>query len=442
MKKVLSTVAALGLVAGLASTASAVEFSMSGDYTVDGVYMSKAEGNGVVLDDAQATNGNADNVSSDAYYKHTFRVLPVMKVNDSITMKAEIRLADENFWGSQDDLAQNGSSMGGDVYVHRLYMDYASPIGKFMIGRVPSGPYGTAYLDMDSRANKIVYNPSFLASGPWSTQFHIIKATDGDQAANTDSEVDSDSYEARLFYKDTNLDSGLRYVFNNNNTVTNVKDQKQTGVVYGKYKMDNYFVNAELVYNFGDKETITGVTKTSADYDSWGGMLEAGGKFDAITASLMYFYAQGKDPNQTATSDMEQFLAAGSGTGTEFYPLYVMTGNQGTGMLNPDINNGYTGAMATAGVHAYVVSADYAASDRLTLHGAIGYAQADEEQIVNQDDEYGWEYNLGAAYKLLDNLTYEAHFGYLDAGDFFKEGVAGQDTENVYLLTHHLTMTF
>jgi opacity protein-like surface antigen len=101
--------------------------------------------------------------------------------------------------------------------------------------------------------------------------------------------------------------------------------------------------------------------------------------------------------------------------------------------------------MSTAGVHGVVLAADYAVSDRLKLHGAIGWAQADEAEITgytNRDDDYGWEYNLGAAYKLLDNLTYEAHFGYLDTGDYFKSTATTDDTENVYLLTHSLTMTF
>jgi opacity protein-like surface antigen len=99
--------------------------------------------------------------------------------------------------------------------------------------------------------------------------------------------------------------------------------------------------------------------------------------------------------------------------------------------------------MTTAGVHAVIAAADYAVSNQLSLHGAIGWAQADEEQAVGQDDEYGWEYNVGAAYKLLDNLTYEAHFGYLDTGDFFNgAGNTPDITENVYVLTHSLTMTF
>jgi opacity protein-like surface antigen len=207
--------------------------------------------------------------------------------------------------------------------------------------------------------------------------------------------------------------------------------------------MDNFFLNGELTHFFGEKDWDAAAT-LDRDYDSWGGMLQVGAKLDALTPSLMYIYASGQDRNATAANggDIESFLTA-NGTGDLFEPLYILTGRH-TGMLNNDIFAVNT-AMTTAGVHAVIAAADYAVSNQLKLHGAIGYAQADEAETAtytNRDDEYGWEYNIGAAYKLLDNLTYEAHFGYLDTGDFFKSTATTDDTENVYVLTHSLTMTF
>ncbi len=422
MKKVLSTVAALGLVAGLASTASAVEFSMSGNYVAEGIYFDKGTGNGVDL--------NTNDASSDAWYQHTFELKPTMKVNDKISMFSTVRLADDSIWGNQDDTA-GSMAANNDVYVHHLYMDYASPIGKIRVGRTPAGPYGTSFADTDVRADRIMLWPSFLKSGSLSTLFYIQKSTEGD-AYDATSSSDNDHYEARLYYKNENLDSGIRYGFTNSNAA-NHDNEKQSASIYGKYKRENLFFNGELTHNFGDNTA-------TVDYDSWGAMLELGAKMDALTPSLMYFYASG-DNNSTDT-DNEVFgtnTTTQGVTGSEFTPLYILTGRQ-TGLLNADQYAADTDALS-AGVHAIVAAVDFAASDRLTLHGAIGWAQADAEK-AGWDDEYGWEYNVGAAYKLLDNLTYEAHFGYLDTGDFFEGGVAGANTENVYLLTHHLTMTF
>ena len=456
MKKVLSTVAALGLVAGLASTAAAVEFKMSGKYMVEGAYLSDSRGAGVVTTEA-ATVSNP----TDAYWLHTFEIKPTMKVNDKVSMSSVIRLADDSIWGSQTagDVNSTGTKVGGttgDVYVHQLYMDYASPIGNVRLGRTPAGTYGTNFMDFDKRANRVMWYPSFLTDGPWSTLLYMEKGTDQQtmaaSSATYQSDKDSTKLVARVYYKNDSLDSGIHYAYGRNMTeatkfldvsTPSIKDVKDELTVYGKYKMDNYFANAELTHYFGK---VDWTTSTHNDYDSWAGMLQVGGKFDALTPSLMYFYAQGQDRTST---DLEAALVgstvAGSGTGDQFEPLYILTGRN-TGMLNTDIFSGNTGNLATAGVHAIVAAADYAVSNQLTLHGAIGWAKADEKVTsagtATLDDSYGWEYNLGAAYKLLDNLTYEAHFGYLATGDYFNGNSTTDITKNVYILTHSLTMSF
>ncbi|MFQ6757467.1 MAG: hypothetical protein D9V46_06445 [Deltaproteobacteria bacterium] len=420
---------------------------MSGTYLVEGAYLSDSRGAGL-----DVTEAAGENSPSDAYFMHTFEIRPTMKVNDKITMAANIRVADDTFWGGQagGDLTSNSTTTAGthnDFYVHHLYMDYASPIGKMRFGRTPAGPYGTSYLDPDSRGDRVMLWPSFLASGPVSTLFFIQKITDAARDltapdATHQSDEDSTKYVGRVYYKTANLDSGLSYEVTDNQVTNTADDVKQAVIVYGKYKMDNFFANGEVQHFFGSKDYDHALVATAdQDYDSWAAMLQVGAKFDALTPSLMYFYAQGQEMNE---NDIENHLGT-AGTGDLFEPLYILTGRH-TGMLNNDIYSGGVGSnmrnMSAAGIHAVVAAADYAVSNQLSLHGAIAWAQADEEQVVGQDDEYGWEYNIGAAYKLLDNLTYEAHFGYLDTGDFFKSTPTTDDTENVYILTHHLTMTF
>lgn len=435
--------AALGLVAGVASTASAVEWKMSGKYLVEGAYLSDARGNGV-----DVTENAGESTPTDGYWLHTFQTNVTMKVNDKISMIGDIRLVEDSIWGSQQDTSgykmtsytgTADAADGNDFYVHRLFMQYMSPIGEVRLGRHPAGAYGTSFRDFDKRADRIALFPSFLAAKPWSTLFYFDKATDNFAlpAQSAESDNDSDTYVARLYYNTDTTDAGLHYGYTRNETTITRDDTKHELTAYGKFKLDNFFVNAELTHFFGEQDN-DGAT-LDRDYDSWAGMLQVGGKFGNLTPSAMYFYAEGQDPNST---DIENALGT-TGTGDLFEPLYILTGRH-TGMLNNDMFNGYTNGMSTSGVQAFILAADYKVSDRLSLHGAIGYAEADEVQIAGQDDEYGWEYNIGAAYKLLDNLTYEAHFGYLDTGDYFKTDAALNDsnTENVYMLSHSLTMTF
>ena len=464
MKKVLSTIAALGLVAGLASTAAAVDFKISGTYSVEGTYLSNFNGitdaaSGISSGGIMPIDQGAAN-HSDSWYMHTFEIKPTMQVNDKVSMVSVIRLADRTFWGTQaggDAVGNNMYGNGGNnnVYVHQLYMNYESPIGKFVIGRTPAGGWGTAFMDFDQRADRIQLFPSFLASGPVTTQFYMEKSKDNivyngttGLETNPGSDADYTKYVARAFYKNDNLDSGLEYAFKNNKTVPNVSDQLQDLSVYGKFKMDNYFANAELTHFFGSKDYDPGTL--NRNYDSWAAFLQGGIKIDALTASLAYAYAQGQDPAKTTTNGGDITSALGTtGTGDQFEPMYVLTGRS-TGIMNNYIYSGMGATASEAGMHAIVAAADYAVSNQLTLHGAIGWAKADEAVYwngtnaiaTNGSNTYGWEYDLGAAYKLLDNLTYEAHFGYLDTGDYFNMGNAVDQTKNVYVLSHSLTMTF
>lgn len=427
MKKILSTVAALGLVAGFATTAAALDFSVKGKYVVEGYHLSNAhEDGGMEL---------SEETASDAYWMHTFQVIPTMKVNDSITMSGDIRLFKEAVWGASGDIDSDDDSYT-DLDIDKIYMDYMSPVGKIRLGRVPVGTFGGWFLDTAASANRAMWFPNFMPEN-WTLLFLTQKNKEGDALSGMD-DNDTDAYKVQLGHKGATGEAAIEYIytrdaFNN----TEVNDTNHIGV-WGKYKLGTITLEAELAHKFGDKNAAADV-----DWDAWAGMIDVATTLGGIDAGLMYFYASGDDDGDTG--DNEAALSAYKGTGDDFMPLYILTGDH-TNLLNDDMSE-LTAAealhpeIAAAGVHAFVLHAQYKASDRLTLNGAIGYAWAAEEQD-GWDDEYGIEYNVGAAYKLLDNLTYEAHFGYLDTGDFVKGTDAAANTESVYLVSNHLSMKF
>ena len=85
--------------------------------------------------------------------------------------------------------------------------------------------------------------------------------------------------------------------------------------------------------------------------------------------------------------------------------------------------------------------ASIAMSPQMSLSGELGYFAANEE-ASGWDDDYGMEAGIGLSYKIMDNLTYNAHFSYLWTGDYFKEGALNTKTEDVWLLAHALSMKF
>ncbi|MBE9520835.1 MAG: hypothetical protein IME97_06870, partial [Proteobacteria bacterium] len=145
MKKVLSTVAALALVAGVASNALALDkpsrasevevttaprvptptapgvalWSVAGQWVLAGAYVDGGKGNpgGADVQDQYSAN--------DAFYIYSFKVLPVLQVNDKISMKGEIRFADRCVFGT----SCGSSADERDADFKHIYMEWMTPYG-------------------------------------------------------------------------------------------------------------------------------------------------------------------------------------------------------------------------------------------------------------------------------------------------------------------------
>jgi hypothetical protein len=155
MKKVLATVAALGLVLGVTATAMALDqpgrtqeveattaprvpvptapgvalWSVAGQWNLAGAYVSRGMGKpgGAAI---QGSGGSTFSDSPDAWYIYNFKILPVLQVNDKIAVKGEIRFDDRTIFGTTKavDAAER------DADFKHVYMEWMSPWGKTRFG--------------------------------------------------------------------------------------------------------------------------------------------------------------------------------------------------------------------------------------------------------------------------------------------------------------------
>ncbi len=88
------------------------------------------------------------------------------------------------------------------------------------------------------------------------------------------------------------------------------------------------------------------------------------------------------------------------------------------------------------------VSADYMATPDLAFYGAFGITKNTDSSALDSDYSASWEANVGAIYRLFNNIKYEVHFGYMDTGDLFKESNAYTDVESIIMISNKLTMSF
>lgn len=128
----------------------------------------------------------------------------------------------------------------------------------------------------------------------------------------------------------------------------------------------------------------------------------------------------------------------------DFRPLMI-TGNA-TDILNSEHKGSVSWVETdshTANSSGIAVSAQFEASSKLSVQTAFGLTRnLWAPDSVEYENESSWEANLGLIYRLVDNLSYELHFGYMDTGDLFTDRSSYTDIESIIMVSNRLTMSF
>lgn len=94
-------------------------------------------------------------------------------------------------------------------------------------------------------------------------------------------------------------------------------------------------------------------------------------------------------------------------------------------------------------LNSIAVSAQFDATSRISIHGALGLTRnLWTPDLLGTANDSSWEANLGVIYKLLNNLSYELHFGYMDVGDLFIDRSSYSDVENIIMISNQLSLSF
>jgi hypothetical protein len=462
MKKVLSTVAALALVAGVASNALALDkpsrasevpattaprvatptapgvalWSVAGQWVLAGAYVDGGKGNpgGADVQDQYSAN--------DAFYIYSFKILPVLQVNDKISMKGEVRFADRCVFGT----SCGSSASERDADFKHIYMEWISPIGKTRFGRTPAGAWGPKFMNSGSQGDRIMLWGNWMPDN-WGMLLFTQKIQENDATIPGESDGDKDGYYVDISYK---ADMGKTIA-----ALWVARDASATAVpgadsvtttqfrLTGNYKFGDFGVEYEWNQNFGDGPAESGAGTTSkSDASGTGVMVDLNYTMDNWKFGLLGFYMSGDD--DPTDNDTEAIFGQTNGTGKDYNPYQILTGDY-MNLLNGDnpLSGGANDALfrqGSAGVMSFGAYVGWKMSPKLSFNGEIGMANATDEPD-GYDDDYGVEFGVGMAYKIMDNLSYNAHFSFLSTGDYWEENGA-YDTEDVWLAAHALSMKF
>ena len=509
MKKVLATVAALGLVLGVTANALALDkpgrasevesvtepvvakatapgvalWSVSGQWVLAGAYLSKGLGAPGGADVYRHQDENQS--SNDAFYIYSFKILPVLQINDKIAVKGELRFADRDVFGLTNTVFQlsDGKAGGRIMDTYTVYMEWMSPVGKTRFGRTPAGAWGTSKWNNSTRqGDRLMWWPNMLPEGMGMLVFtEKLSEQDaaGSEGSYTDifgdphfepgyvSDGDSDAYYIDFSYTaDVGKTVGAIWA------VRNATNGEAAGGP-DTYTSMNLWLNGKYAFagSWGlewEADIGFGEATPTRDQKSLGFMADLNMVSGDWKFGALYYYGSGSDGKGGPQGDSETFMASSKGMGRDYNPYQIMNGDY-MNMLNADnplsgntINPALIQADGTnVGAWSLGIYAGFKVSPKLTLSGEIGYFGANETlasydfhcdedgencldsfDFSGQDKDLGWEIGLGMSYKLYDNLDYVAHFSYLLTGDYFKLGAEEFKTEDVYLFAHALSMKF
>jgi hypothetical protein len=97
----------------------------------------------------------------------------------------------------------------------------------------------------------------------------------------------------------------------------------------------------------------------------------------------------------------------------------------------------------TADTQSIAVSGQFNATGKIAIQGAFGLTRnLWTPDSINFENKSSWEANLGIIYKLMNNLSYELHFAYMDTGDLFTKRSSYSDVESIVMVSNRLTMSF
>jgi hypothetical protein len=440
MKKLLVVLLSLGLVAVFSTSVLAVDspvtLQFSGEFYAAGIYLDK-------------TNLTKDVGASTAFYFQRLRIRTDFIVGPALLLITRFD-AMERAWGasrSAPGTIQPIDSAGTmaeneNIAFDWAYIEYKTPIGTFDVGYMNDGPIGTIFGDTSFPSGRIKYSANF---GSFTFNAGYSKVTDRSYTANnasTFSDADNDKGFLEGVYHWTGSKAGFEaYYYHYDATRPAPTSFRRSYFLLTPYviaKIGPVALQAEFNYLTGNDKGEDGVADVKLEnYTGW---------IDAVlTLGPVYFggtiaYVSGDDPN---TADKREGGVINGGH--DWSPTLIMWNYDRSTWFGPLESNATTGngfGVAFANGILYQGRVGVKPVEKLDIMASLTYATADKKPFNYDSNQYGYEFDVTATYKITNNLTYMLGAGYLWTGDYFKGTSTANDVSNEYLVINKLSLIF
>ena len=226
-------------------------------------------------------------------------------------------------------------------------------------------------------------------------------------------------------------------------------------------KFGPFSMHAEAIYGWGELRPDRHIyanenTHPDVKGNGWGVYMDGIYNYGPGEAGAMFSYTSGRNFDDYTDVDSTMTGMIGLGNTSGHIPFLVAYDR---GLFNRMalMNTGPLAGTVGQWNNHWMVGFwnDYNITEDFMLHAALGYFQlvntpgqtainnvwgvgADEDPAK----DLGWEFDIGAYYKIMDGLSFTTGFGYFWGGNAWKYGVSAVEVGNSYVWKNQLILSF
>ncbi|OGP88778.1 MAG: hypothetical protein A2031_07170 [Deltaproteobacteria bacterium RBG_19FT_COMBO_43_11] len=439
MKRFWLILLSLVFITVFSTTVFAADVKFSGEYYAAGVY----------LDKTSLKKDTSNDGPSTAFYFQRLRVRTDFIVSPGLTLITRFD-ALERVWGgprssAATTLAADSSgtiSENENIAFDWAYINYKSPIGVFDVGIMNDGSTGTIFGNSYKPSARIKYA---YVTGPFKIALAYTKVKEKNLTATsptvTYTDADNDKYGilGEYMWKDGKAGINVNYYrYAENRPSANNKKVYTLFTPYAIAKIGPVALQAELNYAVGKYQDYEDTT-TDVKIREWTGWIDATATFGPVYFGGTFAYVSGDDP--TTTTKREGGDING---GNDWNPCLILFNyydrTYWIGALAGQGGSTNSGPMTNAFFYQGRIGLRPIAD--LDIMASLAYAKADEKPTGYAENDYGYEVDVTATYKITNNLFYMLGVGYLFTGDYFKGTDSVSKIDDNYMVINKLTLTF
>jgi hypothetical protein len=438
-------VPALGLLFCL--PAWAVDLKLGGTYYAGGLY----------LDRTTVKKGTSSDGPSTAFYFQRLRAHAELIVAPGLSLITRFDVM-ERSWGAPratpgtalDTLSAGTRAENENIAFDWAYLHYKSPVGQWRVGYLNDGAWGTVFMDTSMPRGKMAW--SWNAPN-WMYTIQIVKMAENSRTAlnhSTAADLDGDKYCTAFRYSWKNAEAGILIGLGRDAARKPAPDSYKglynNFMPFARLSLGPVKLQTEVIYFIGKlRDYEDDAARTDVQLSAWSGWLDATADFGRFYAGGTVAYVAGDDPG---TADKAEGDALRNNGGRDWNPCLIMWNDDFTYWVGNV--NGYADGATTARQSGSMYNAWFfqlrggvRPCKELDIAAFVSYANADKKPTAAWlYNDYGYEVDLTATWKITRNLSYMLGAGYLFTGKYYKGASDLNAVRDNYLLLNKLTLTF